>query len=100
MKKYEVKNIRNVCLVGHTGSGKTSVAEAILFNAGTTTRLGSVLDATSTFDFEPEEVKRQEAYWLREFEDEIPMLRLPVDFPRPAVQNFEGQAAMLLRSRG
>ncbi len=58
MKKYEGKNIRNICLVGHGGSGKTSVGEAVLFNAGTTTRLGSVLDATSTFDFEPEEVKR------------------------------------------
>lgn len=59
MKKYEVKNIRNVCLVGHGGSGKTSVGEAMLFNAGTTTRLGSVLDETSTFDYEPEEIKRQ-----------------------------------------
>ncbi len=58
MKKYEGKNIRNICLVGHGGSGKTSVGEAILFNSGTTSRLGSVLDATSTFDFEPEEIKR------------------------------------------
>ncbi|MCP4677519.1 MAG: elongation factor G [Deltaproteobacteria bacterium] len=59
MKKYEAKNIRNMCLVGHGGSGKTSLGEAILFTTGTTTRLGSVLDETSTFDFEPEEIKRQ-----------------------------------------
>ncbi|MBN2339914.1 MAG: elongation factor G [Deltaproteobacteria bacterium] len=59
MKKYDTKNIRNICLIGHIGSGKTSVGEAILFDTGATTRLGSVLDGNSTFDFEPEEIKRQ-----------------------------------------
>ncbi|MBN2715683.1 MAG: elongation factor G [Deltaproteobacteria bacterium] len=59
MKKYDTKNIRNICLIGHNGSGKTSLGEAILFDAGATTRMGSVLDGNSTFDFEPEEIKRQ-----------------------------------------
>ncbi|MDD5307144.1 MAG: elongation factor G [Deltaproteobacteria bacterium] len=58
MKKYDVKDIRNVCLIGHGGSGKTSLGEAILFDTGANSRLGSVLEETSTFDFEPEEVKR------------------------------------------
>lgn len=59
MKKYDTKNIRNICLIGHIGSGKTSLGEAILFDTGATTRLGSVLDGNSNFDFEPEEIKRQ-----------------------------------------
>lgn len=59
MKKYDTKNIRNICLIGHIGSGKTSLGEAILFNTGATTRLGSVLDSNSTFDYEPEEIKRK-----------------------------------------
>ena len=46
-------------VAAHGGSGKTSVGEAVLFDSGATTRLGSVLDQTSTFDFEPEEIKRQ-----------------------------------------
>ncbi len=58
MKKYESKDIRNIALVGHKGCGKTSLGEAMLFDAKTTTRLGSVDNKTSTFDYEPEEMDR------------------------------------------
>jgi elongation factor G len=58
MKKFEVKDIRNIALVGHKGCGKTSLGEALLFNSKTTTRLGSVDSKTSTFDYEPEEMDR------------------------------------------
>jgi elongation factor G len=51
--------IRNVALVGHRGSGKTSLHEALLFEAGATTRLGSVPDCTTVSDSDPDEQSRQ-----------------------------------------
>ncbi len=59
MRKYATSEIRNVGLVGHQGAGKTSLAEAFLFDAKATTRLGSVADETSILDYEPEEIKRK-----------------------------------------
>ncbi|MBW1741331.1 MAG: elongation factor G [Deltaproteobacteria bacterium] len=50
--------LRNIGLVGHGGAGKTSLAEALLFDAGVTNRLGSVDEGNSVLDFEPEEVRR------------------------------------------
>jgi elongation factor G len=55
-KKTEL--LKNVALIAHGGSGKTSLAEAILFSGKATTRLGKVDDGTSNFDYEPEEIKR------------------------------------------
>jgi len=59
MKKFETKDIRNVVLVSHGGAGKTSLAEAFLFDAKVTTRLGSVDEGNSSLDCEPEELKRK-----------------------------------------
>ncbi len=51
--------IRNLALIGHSGCGKTSLAEALLFGAGATSRLGKVDDGSSILDYEPEEIKRK-----------------------------------------
>ena len=54
----DAKDLRNVALLGHSGSGKTSLGEAALFTTKTTTRMGTISDGNTVSDFEPEEVKR------------------------------------------
>lgn len=58
MKEYTAKDIRNIGVFGHGGEGKTTLTEAMLFNAGLLERLGKVENGTTTTDFDPEEIKR------------------------------------------
>lgn len=59
MKDYSPDKIRNVALAGHGGTGKTSLAEAMLFAAGATTRMGKIEDGSTVSDWDPDEQKRQ-----------------------------------------
>ncbi len=59
MKEYTVDKIRNIGLVSHGGVGKTSLAEAMLFSAGETNRLGTIEDGTTISDYSSEEIDRK-----------------------------------------
>ena len=58
MANYTTRQIRNICLLGHGGSGKTSVAEAMLYFTKQTDRLGKPADGNTVCDYDPEEIKR------------------------------------------
>lgn len=83
MPKYETKDIRNVVFVGHNASGKTTLADALLFKGKASPRLGSVDDGTSVFDFEPEERDR----------------KVSIDLAAASV-NFQGREINLLDAPG
>ena len=56
---YSVQNIRNVCLLGHSGSGKTALAESLLLMTGAIDRMGRAADGNTVCDYDQEEIKRQ-----------------------------------------
>ncbi len=58
MAKYTSDKIRNICLLGHGGDGKTSLAESMLYLAKATDRLGKTVDGNTVMDFDPEEIRR------------------------------------------
>jgi len=59
MKVYSGSEIRNVAIVGHNDTGKTTLVSELLFNAGALTRLGRVEDGTTVTDFDPDEIERK-----------------------------------------
>ena len=58
MAKFLTNDIRNVCIIGHSGSGKTATIESMLFKAGATDRLGRICDGNTVSDYDSEEIKR------------------------------------------
>ena len=75
------EKLRNIALIAHGGAGKTSLAEAMLFNAGVTNRLGRTEDGNTVMDYEPEELKRLTS--ISTSFAQAPWKKQPV--PRPAI---------------
>lgn len=93
---YSATNIRNICLLGHGGSGKTSLAEALLFRAGMTDRLGKITEGNTVGDSDPEEIKRQysisDSTMYFEFNDVKTNL-----IDTPGYFDFSGEVAQAIR---
>ena len=96
MPTADVSNLRNIALLSHSGAGKTSLCEAMLFHVNATTRIGRVEDGNTVSDYEPEEVKRggsiQTTLVACEWGDK------KVNFlDTPGYDDFRGEVASALR---
>jgi elongation factor G len=93
----DANDLRNVVLLGHSGSGKTSLGEAALFETKATTRLGSITDGNTVSDFEPEEVKRGGSI-------QTSLISVAVDGAKinfldtPGYDDFQGEVISALRA--
>ncbi|HEX4936685.1 MAG TPA: GTP-binding protein, partial [Gemmatimonadaceae bacterium] len=102
LKSHDLAHIRSVVLAGHAGSGKTTLAEQVLFRAGAIPRLGRVDDGTAHLDYEPEEQKQHRSLSLavgtfEHGEHEITLVDTPgyPDFVAEMVQGFHAADAAL-----
>lgn len=97
MKEYNYKNLRNVGLIGHGATGKTSLAESLLFYTNNIDRLGKVEDGTTVMDYEQEEKKRKISLStsVASFEDSNVKINI-VDMP--GYFDFQGEMAQGMRA--
>lgn len=97
MKEYNYKNLRNVGLIGHGATGKTSLAESLLFYTNNTDRLGKVEDGTTVMDYEQEEKKRgiSLSTSVASFEENNVKINI-VDMP--GYFDFQGEMAQGMRA--
>ena len=90
MKDYSIKNLRNIGLIGHNGTGKTSLAESLLYYSKVTDRLGRIEDGTTVLDFDTEEKKRQFSISLSVAPIELGDVKLNV-IDIPGYADFQGE---------
>jgi elongation factor G len=97
MKEYPPDKIRNVAAIGHGSTGKTSLAEAMLFATGATTRLGRTEDGTTVSDWDPDEQKRQFSVNVSVVPCEWQGLKVNV-VDAPGYADFMGEVKCALRA--
>src|SRR3990172_5000437 len=97
MKEYPPEKIRNLAVIGHGGTGKTSLAEAMLFATGATTRLGRAEDGTTVSDWDPDEHKRGISVNVSLVPCEWQGLKVNV-VDAPGYADFMGEAKCALRA--
>jgi len=91
------EKVRNIALVGHGGSGKTTLAEALLFVGGAVKRMGAVEKGTTTFDYEPEEIDRGISLGLAAATVDWNGTRVNI-IDTPGATEFSGDARSALRA--
>jgi elongation factor G len=96
MKSFPVESIRNVGLFSHGGHGKTTLAEALLYNSGAITRLGRVEEGTTTSDYDAEEVRRHISVQLSVLPLEWKGTKINL-IDSPGYADFYGEALEALR---
>ncbi|SFD47677.1 elongation factor G [Clostridium uliginosum] len=97
MKDYSIKNLRNVGLMGHSGTGKTSLAESILYHSEITDRLGKIEDGTTVLDFDAEEKKRKISIALSVAPIELEDVKINI-VDAPGYYDFEGECVQGMRA--
>lgn len=97
MKEYSIKNLRNVGLMGHNGTGKTSLAESILYYSKITDRLGNIEDGTTVLDFDAEEKKRKISISLSVAPIELDNVKINI-IDIPGYADFQGECIEGMRA--
>ena len=96
MKAYDSDNIRNVALVGHQGSGKTILGEAMLYSAGVINRMGDIQAGNTVSDYHPSEHEREMSVYASLLTAEWGGVKINV-LDTPGYPDFIGQAIGVLR---